>query len=129
MTPGDVRACIAVFEVWEIAPGAQELPRRPDYLFIQPDVLGVAFGSYLKPFALQTYGRVIRHTLASLADFPSVLHPEGLRFRGVRLRLVRPLTQPYHFRSDKTRDKNLKNHDDFDHQADSLQVVGLGDSI
>jgi hypothetical protein len=85
VTPGDMRPCIAIFEAWEIAPGAQELPCRPDYLFIQPVVLGVAFGCYLKPFALQTYGRVIRHTLASLADCLSVLHPEGLRFLGVLL--------------------------------------------
>src|SRR5437764_474353 len=57
----------------------------PEHLFIQPEILGVAFGSLLTPTTLQTSGRVPWHTLASLADFPSVLHPEGLRFLGVLL--------------------------------------------
>ena len=32
-------------------------------------------------------------------------------------RLVRPLNEPYPLRSEKTRDKDLKKHDDLDHQA------------
>src|SRR5271157_85422 len=32
-------------EVWEIGPGAQDSLHRPEHLFIQPVVLGVAFGS------------------------------------------------------------------------------------
>ena len=43
--------------------------------------------------------------------------------------LVRPLTEPYHLQSEKTRDKDLKKHDDLDHQAHSLRVVDLGFKI
>jgi hypothetical protein len=46
--------------------------------------------------------------VASPADFPPVLHPEGLRFPGVLLRVARPLAAPYHLRSEKTRDEELK---------------------
>jgi len=41
-------------EVWEIGPGDQESVRRPEHLFIQPEVVGVAFGSLLNPSTLQT---------------------------------------------------------------------------
>jgi len=41
-------------EVWEIGPGAQESVHRPEHLFIQPEVVGVAFGSLLNPSTLQT---------------------------------------------------------------------------
>jgi hypothetical protein len=42
------------FEVWEIGPGANKPVHRPEHLFIQPEILGVAFGSLLSPTTLQT---------------------------------------------------------------------------
>src|SRR5271157_32363 len=42
------------FEVWEIGLGAQESVRRPEHLFIQTEVVGVAFGSLLNPSTFQT---------------------------------------------------------------------------
>jgi hypothetical protein len=67
-------------EVWEVPPGR----KSPEHLFIQPVVLGVAFGSLLRPFAVQTSGRGIRHTLDQ-PDDPSLLYPRRLWFLGVRL--------------------------------------------
>ena len=42
------------FEVWEIGLGAQESVRRPEHLFIQTEVVSVAFGSLLNPSTFQT---------------------------------------------------------------------------
>jgi len=42
------------FEVWEIGPGANQPAHRPERLFIQPEVVGVAFGSLLNQSTLQT---------------------------------------------------------------------------
>ena len=42
------------FEVWEIGLGARESVRRPEHLFIQTEVVGVAFGSLLNPSTFQT---------------------------------------------------------------------------
>jgi len=72
-------------EVWEIGPGAQESVRRPEHLFIQPEVVGVAFGSspesvHPSDHVGETFG--IPSTSLTI---PSVLHPEGLRFPGVLL--------------------------------------------
>jgi hypothetical protein len=91
MTPGDVRACIAVFiEVREVPPGR----KRPEHLFIQPVVFGVAFGSLLRPFAVETSGRGIRHTLDQPDDpFPSL--PKKVLVSRSSSRLFRPLTEPY----------------------------------
>ena len=67
-----------------MVPARIALPRR-EHLFIQPEVTGVSFNSLEanrsteKPVD-ETFG--IPST--SLATFPSVLHPEGLRFLGVR---------------------------------------------
>jgi hypothetical protein len=86
MTPGDVRACIAfVLEVWECPPRRSRLTSSP--------------GASLHPawnrrrcirlFAESVYpsdhvGESFGIPSASLT-IPSVLHPEGLRFLGVRL--------------------------------------------
>ena len=130
MTPGDVRACIAVLSrSGRFLRGDQESLRRPEHLFIQPEVLGVAFGSLLNPSTLQTSGRDIRHTLRQPGGLPFSSPPRRATVSRCPARLVRPLSQPYHFRSENTRDKNLKNHDDLDHQAHSLRVVGLGFKI
>ena len=87
MTPGDVRACIAVLSrSGRFLQGDQESLRRPEHLFIQPEVVGVAFGSLLN--SVRPSDQWARHSAypsTSLADFPSVLHPEGLRFLGVLL--------------------------------------------
>jgi len=46
MTPGDVSACIAVLaRSGRLLRGDQESLRRPEHLFIQPEVLGAALGS------------------------------------------------------------------------------------
>jgi len=42
------------FKVWEIGPGENQATHRPEHLFLQPDVLGVTFGSSLDPTTLQT---------------------------------------------------------------------------
>ncbi len=82
-TPSDVRASVAVFEVQEIGSGAQESVRRPKHLFIRTEVAGIAYGSLLNPFTLQTmWARRSAYLFASLT-IPSVLDPEGLRFPGV----------------------------------------------
>ena len=81
MTPGDVRACIAVLSR---SGRFLRANNRPEHLFIQPVVLGVAFGSLLRPFAVQTSGRGIRHTLDQ-PDDPSLPYPRRLSFIGVRL--------------------------------------------
>ncbi len=65
--------------------GDREVLHHPEHLFVQPEVGCDAFGSLLTPTTLQTSGRVPWHTLASLAELPSVLCPEGLRFLGVLL--------------------------------------------
>ncbi len=71
MTPGDVRACIAVLSrSGRFLRGDQESLCRLEHLFIQPVVLGVAFGSLLRPIALQTSGRDIRHTHRQPAGLP-----------------------------------------------------------
>ena len=55
MTPGDVRACIAVLSrSGRFLQGDQESLPRPEHLFIQPEILGVAFGSLLTPTTLET---------------------------------------------------------------------------
>ena len=113
-TPCDPRASIAVLRGlgdWSRrsritpSPGASLHParssRRCVRLFAESvhpsDYVGETFGI---PFANQ-------------ADFPSVLHPEGLRSR-CPARLVRPLARPYLCRSGNTRDKDLKKHGDLD---------------
>ena len=78
------------------------------------------------PFALQTSGRDIRHTLRQPGGLPFSSPPRRVAVSRCPARLVRPLTQPYHLRSEKTRDEDLKKHGDLDHQAHSLRVVGLG---
>ena len=45
MTPGDVRAGIAVSRSGRYLRGDQASLRRPEHLFIQPVVVGVAIGS------------------------------------------------------------------------------------
>ena len=53
MTPRDVRACIAVLlRSGRFLQGDQESLRRPEHLFIQPEILGVAFGSLRSPSTL-----------------------------------------------------------------------------
>ena len=130
MTPGDVRACIAVLSrSGRFLRGDQESLRRLEHLFIQPVVLGVAFGSLLKPFAFQTSGRDIRHTLNQPAGLPFSSPPRRVAVSRSSSWLVRPLNEPYLFQSEKTRDKDLKKHGDLDHQSHSLRVVGLGFKI
>ena len=124
MTPGDMRVSVAVFEVWEVP------PRRKPRASLHP---------------ARNSRRCVR--LFADSDHPSdqwtspsayPRQPGGLPFSSpprratvsrCPARLLRPLTQPYNFRSEKTTDKNLKKHDDLDHHAVSLLVVGLGDSI
>jgi hypothetical protein len=95
MTPRDVAACIAVLS-WSgrFLRGDQESLRRPQHLFIQPVVPGVAFGSDLKPFALQTSGRAIRHTLRQPGGLPFSSPPRRVTVSRCPARLVRPLTEP-----------------------------------
>jgi hypothetical protein len=54
-TPRDVRACIAIL-LWSgrFLQGDQESLRRPEHLFIQPEILGVAVGSLRTPTTLET---------------------------------------------------------------------------
>jgi hypothetical protein len=129
MTPGDVRACIAVLSrSGRFLGGDQESLRRPEHLFIQPVVLDVGFGSLLRPFALQTSGRGIRHTLDQPDDpFPSLPRRDVVSRSSSWL--FRPLNEPYHLQSANTRDKDLKKHGDLDHQAHSLSIAGLGFKI
>ena len=122
-TPCDVRSSIAVFEVWEIGPGANQPAHRPEHLFIQPEVVGVAFGSLLNQSTLQTMWA--RHPAYPRPVCP----PRGATVSRGPARLVRPLSQPYHLRSRNTRDKDLKKHGDLDHQTHFLRVVGLGFKI
>ena len=129
MTPCDVRACIAVFRGlgdWSRrsricpSPGASLHParssRRCVRLFAESvhpsDHVGETFGI---PF--------------NQPDDPFSSPPRRATVSRCPARLVRPLSQPYHFRSGNTRDKNLKNHDYLDHQANSLRVVDLGFKI
>jgi hypothetical protein len=66
--------------------GVQESPRRPEHLFIQPEIVGVAFGSLLNPSTHQTmWARHSAYHSTTPPDFSSVLHPEGLRFLGAWL--------------------------------------------
>ncbi len=115
-------------EVWELSPRRSTNPSSPEALFIQPVVTGVAFGSLLRPFAFQTSGRVSRHTLRQPGDSPHHSTSEDSYFSGF-VWLVRPPNEAYPHRSEKTRDKDLKNHDDLDHQRRSLLGVGLGFKI
>ena len=86
MTPGEVGACIAVISrSGRFLRGDQESLRRPEHLFVQPEVLGVAFGSLLNPIALQTSGRAIRHTLRQPGGLPFSSPPRRARFLGVLL--------------------------------------------
>ena len=110
MTPGDVRACIAV-----LSRSGRFLRsiKSPEHLFIQPVVLGVAFGSLLRPFAVQTSGRGNRHTLDQPDDpFPSL--PKKVVISRSSSRLFRPPNEPYQVEAEKTRNKDLKNHDGLD---------------
>jgi len=73
-------------------------------------------------------------SIVELVLEPVLFDPEpGVRYvvtyRTVRCGLVRPLNEPYHLQSEKTRDKDLKKHGDLDHQAHSLLVVGLSYKI
>ncbi len=67
----------------------------------------------------------MRHTLDQPDDSPHHSTAEDSYFSGF-VWLVRPLNEAYLLRSEKTRDKDLKNHDDLDHQRRSLLGVGLG---
>ena len=63
----------------------QESVRRPEHLFIQIEVVGVAFGSFAESVHPSDHvGETIGIPFTSLT-IPSVLYPEGLRFPGVRL--------------------------------------------
>jgi hypothetical protein len=119
MTPQDVRACIAVLSrSGRFLRGDQESLPRPEHLFIQPVVAGVAFGSLLRPFALETSGRGIRHALDQPDDpFPSL--PRKVEVSRSSSWLFRPLREPYQLQSANTRDKDLKKHGDLDWQAHS----------
>jgi hypothetical protein len=59
MTPEDVRAWVAVLRGLG---GYSKAMNRSKHLFIQPYILSDEFGSWLRPFALRTSGRLIRHT-------------------------------------------------------------------
>jgi hypothetical protein len=67
-----------------MVPARLALPRR-EHLFIQPEVTGVSFDSLEVDRSPE---KPVDETLGipstNLATFPSVLHPEGLRFLGVR---------------------------------------------
>jgi hypothetical protein len=97
------------FEVWEVPPER----KRPEHLFIQPVVLGVASGSLPRPFAVQTSGRGIRHTLDK-PDDPSPSLPKKVVISRSSSRLFRPPNEPYQVEAEKTRNKDLKNHDGLD---------------
>jgi len=59
--------------------------KRPEHLFIQPEVVGVAFGSSPESVHPSDHvGKTFGIPFTSLT-IPSVLHPEGLRFPGVLL--------------------------------------------
>ena len=73
------------FEVWENGPGAIKSVHRPEHLFIQPEVVGVAFGSFAEFVHPSDHvGETFGIPFTSLTIL-SVLHPEGLRFPGVLL--------------------------------------------
>jgi hypothetical protein len=116
MTPIDVRVCIAVYRGLGGFSEAIDNRPSPGALFIQPVVLGVALGSLLRPFALQTSGRSIQHTPCQPGDSPHHSTSEDSYFSG-SVWLVRPLNEAYLLQSEKTRDKDLKKHDDLDHHA------------
>jgi hypothetical protein len=117
MTPGEVRACIAVLSrSGRFLPGDHESLRRPEHLFIQPVVFGVASGSLLRPFAQETSGRCIRHALDQPED-PGPSLPRKVEVTRSSSWLFRPLSEPYQLRSANTRDKDLKKHGDLDQQA------------
>jgi len=90
MTPGEVTACIRRLS-WSgrFLQGDEESLRRPEHLFVQPVVLGVASGSYQKPLPHQTRGRAIRHTLPQPGGLPFSSPPRRARFLGGRILLVR----------------------------------------
>ncbi len=67
----------------------------------------------------------MRHTLDQPDDSPHHSTAEDSYFSG-SVWLVRPLNEAYLLRSEKTRDKDLKNHDYLDYQRRSLLGVGLG---
>jgi hypothetical protein len=55
VTSRDLRACIACFSrSGSVLRGAQESLCRPEHLFIQIGIVGVAIGSMLNPSTLQT---------------------------------------------------------------------------
>ncbi len=109
-----------LIEVREVPPRRKRL----EHLFIQPVVFGVAFGSLLRPFAVQTSGRRIRHTLDQPDDpFPSL--PRKVVVSRSSPWLFRPLNKPYQLRSANTRDKDLKKHGDLNDQAHSLPVADI----
>jgi len=73
------------FEVWENGPGAIKSVHRPEHLFIQPEVVGVAFGSFAEFVHPSDHvGETFGIPFTSLTIL-SVLHPKGFRFLGVRL--------------------------------------------
>jgi len=55
MTPGDVGASVTGFSrSGSILQGAQDSLCRLEHLFIQPEIVGAAFGSLESPTTLQT---------------------------------------------------------------------------
>ena len=87
LTSGGLRACLAFFSrSGSVLRGPHESLRRPEHLFIQPEIVGVAFGSLPNPSTLKTMWAAHSADPATTRQTSlSVLHPEGLRFLRLRL--------------------------------------------
>lgn len=126
MTPGDVRACIAVLlRSGRVLRGAKA--RSISSSSRKFSALRSALCELRPPF--RPCGLDIRHTLRQPGTRPFSFPPRRATVSSRAARLVCPLSQPYHLRLENTRDKNLKNHDYLDHQAHSLRGAVLGFEI
>ncbi len=82
MTPGEMGACIAGFSrSGSVLQSARDLRRRPEHLFIQPEILGVVFGSLLNPTTLETkWARNPAYPLPTLRSSLQFSTPKGYSF-------------------------------------------------
>jgi hypothetical protein len=77
-----------------------------------------------RPSTLRTGGRDTWHTPRQPGGLPFGSPPRRVAISRCPARLARPLPEFYQLQSEKTRDKDLKKHGDFDGQAQRPQFVG-----